>query len=94
MIHRILGLHHYLYFIFLLQTANESVSSGVWAPQALAFTAGTEAKPECPAVNRPARTQCAAWDRVHFMEFACALFLVMYLHGIAVCDHVHNHNRV
>ena len=72
----------------------QSVSSGVWAPQALAFTAGTEAKPECPAVNRPARTQCAAWDRVHFMEFAWCLFLVIYLHVIAISGHVHKLHRV
>ena len=41
----------------------------------LAFTAGSEAKPESPAVNRPARTQCAAWDRVHFDGICmCSVF--------------------
>ena len=32
----------------------------------LAFTAGSEAKPESPAVNRPAPPAGAAWNGLHF----------------------------
>ena len=67
----------------------------------LAFTAGSEAplgagesSSELPSPAGRCRLGRIAFYHVYFMEFACALFLVLYLREIAICGHVHQTYRV
>ena len=54
--------------------AETTVSSGVWAPQALAFTAGPEPKAEGTAVNRLSPLQVPLWKECIFWNLYALCF--------------------
>ena len=71
------------------------MSSGVWAPQAFAFTAGPERRSRGGYGSESHSPPLGAGgERVYFMEFACALFWGTYLSEIDMCGYVDNVCRV